>query len=594
QEQKSGMARPPQPMGVASDSYFKPGPMTILPLRRLFIERQVQPEMLTFTETREVVALFDIFFDHVNMHCNLFDHDFHTPSLVCSRSPFLLTTSGCSLPPLLSHSHPIPPRSRYSRLFAYARITVCAIASRHYAPRPELHAKLSDLARKLAFSVPAKGYKSVEIVQAYLLLTLWGCGPVERYEQDRTWLVLGLAIRMATDLNLHRKTTTASQPTEEGRARDHEVHNRERTWLVCYALDRSASAQMGKPSSVREDHIIRNAVQWARTSALVTPGDVSIVCYVELQRILSRAIDLLYSDTNTTSGLLVDADYLVIVKMIDRQIENWYTTMYSSEWVEGFPNENTRAVFRFYGSYAMLVVNSFGLQDALERTPTNIPHFFARRRARSNTRDSHFVFGTYAVLSLLKLIRPEFPASLETEEDTLALVRSVADVFDGVAAGPLHTPALYSVFLRALLAARTEKAHAPPPSQPHDADSDPAATLGQAEVERGERARGPECEAAADGVRRVSLASTRRLTQAVYSDPNMLPHPGMGGPVRQPDDGPVLHVVDQMIQEIAREFRFTVEEVQEFYDRCGAMDRTRARFKKMRETLNMMDDDDDR
>ena len=35
-----------------------PGPMTILPLRRLFIERQVQPEMLSFVTTEEVVALF--------------------------------------------------------------------------------------------------------------------------------------------------------------------------------------------------------------------------------------------------------------------------------------------------------------------------------------------------------------------------------------------------------------------------------------------------------------------------------------------------------------------------------------------------------
>lgn len=72
---------------------------------------------------------------------------------------------------------------------------VCAVASRFYTERPELHAKLSDLSRKLAFSVPAQGYKSVEIVQAYLLNTLWGCGPVERYEQDRTWMLLGMAIR---------------------------------------------------------------------------------------------------------------------------------------------------------------------------------------------------------------------------------------------------------------------------------------------------------------------------------------------------------------------------------------------------------------
>jgi hypothetical protein len=45
-------------LGVASDNYFKPGPINILPLRRLYIERQVQPEMLSFVSTDEVVALF--------------------------------------------------------------------------------------------------------------------------------------------------------------------------------------------------------------------------------------------------------------------------------------------------------------------------------------------------------------------------------------------------------------------------------------------------------------------------------------------------------------------------------------------------------
>jgi hypothetical protein len=130
---------------------------------------------------------------------------------------------------------------------------VCAISSKFYTVRPELHARLTELAKKLAFSVPAQGYKSVEIVQAYLLLTLYGCGAVERYEMDKTWLLLGMAIRMATDLNLHRKTAVTSQDTPEGRARDKEVHNRERTWILCFCLDRSSSAHMGKPYSVQEE-----------------------------------------------------------------------------------------------------------------------------------------------------------------------------------------------------------------------------------------------------------------------------------------------------------------------------------------------------
>ncbi|KAJ6519634.1 hypothetical protein C8R45DRAFT_852716 [Mycena sanguinolenta] len=46
-----------------------------------------------------------------------------------------------------------------------------------------------------------------------------------------------------------------------------------------------------------------------------------------------------------------------------------------------------------------------------------------------------------------------------------------------------------------------------------------------------------------------------------------------------------MHVVDQAIGQIAADFRFTVQEVQAYYDRCGEMERTRARFQDMRALL---------
>jgi len=48
---------------------------------------------------------------------------------------------------------------------------------------------------------------------------------------------------------------------------------------------------------------------------------------------------------------------------------------------------------------------------------------------------------------------------------------------------------------------------------------------------------------------------------------------------------PSLHVIDQGIRQIARDHRFTVEEVQEYYDKCGEMALTQSRFQKMREEL---------
>ncbi|KAF9480076.1 hypothetical protein BDN70DRAFT_878123 [Pholiota conissans] len=46
-----------------------------------------------------------------------------------------------------------------------------------------------------------------------------------------------------------------------------------------------------------------------------------------------------------------------------------------------------------------------------------------------------------------------------------------------------------------------------------------------------------------------------------------------------------MHVIDRGIRDIAKDYRFTVEEVQEFYDKCGEMHITRNRFQRMRAEL---------
>ncbi|KAI0335379.1 hypothetical protein GY45DRAFT_1317337 [Cubamyces sp. BRFM 1775] len=54
-----------------------------------------------------------------------------------------------------------------------------------------------------------------------------------------------------------------------------------------------------------------------------------------------------------------------------------------------------------------------------------------------------------------------------------------------------------------------------------------------------------------------------------------------------------MHVIDQAVHDIAKEFRFLVEEVQEYYDKCGDPERTRNRFKKVREVINALKDEDE-
>ncbi|KZT36639.1 hypothetical protein SISSUDRAFT_1071465 [Sistotremastrum suecicum HHB10207 ss-3] len=458
-DSSSAMSDPSRKIGIANERYFKPGPMTLLPMRRRFIEQQVQPEMLSFVSTNEVLELFKLFFEHINHHCCLLVPEYHTPSFVCSRSPFLLTT-------------------------------ICAIASK-YSPTTAIHhERLTNLAKHLAFDVPQKGYKSLEIVQAYLLLTLWGYGHADMYEHDTTWLLLGMAIRTATDLNLHRKLPETSG-TREGIQSAVELHNRERTWILCFVLDRSISAQLGKPHTIQEDYIIRNVSTWWRKPVAV-PLDSGLAAYAELQMIIARSLELLYSGTDTPSGLQADCNYLLVTKSLESQLmvlrDQWalHTSHRNkSKAPDDQPIDDVKTfwnvIARFYYHYTLLLLYSFGLQDAVERTPINLGHFYSKCHSAAKacvlvvrdelgplgflrySPDSHFVQCSYAVLTLLKLLRPEFNNFHDGDTETLQLVRDIAVLLEQIAVGSYHTPALYSSFLKGLIATREAQM-----SQAHD------------------------------------------------------------------------------------------------------------------------------
>lgn len=246
---------------------------------------------------------------------------------------------------------------------------------------------------------------------------------------------------MATDLSLHRKIALGAE--EDVPNREAEIQNRERTWILCFALDRSLSATMGKPYTIREEwvvflhnHVCRRLTEY-RSSIIRSvdklceaPGaiysDIAIAGYAGLQRIVSRSLDLLYSNVEGGTGLHDTLDYMLIIRTFEDQI---YESMHRFTSGAALPHANEHAVFaqytklmgEFYMNYTLLVLNSFGLQNALQAAPVNIGHFFARVYTSAMncallvrdqmgplgflkySPDSHCVQISYAVLSLLKV-----------------------------------------------------------------------------------------------------------------------------------------------------------------------------------------------
>jgi transcriptional regulatory protein LEU3 len=73
-------------------------------------------------------------------------------------------------------------------------LVVCACASRHYTQRPGLHHLLIDIARDAAAEALIFEAKSVEMVQAFLLLSVYPV-PQKKWTDNRSWVFMGVAIR---------------------------------------------------------------------------------------------------------------------------------------------------------------------------------------------------------------------------------------------------------------------------------------------------------------------------------------------------------------------------------------------------------------
>ena len=98
---------------------------------------------------------------------------------------------------------------------------------------------------------------------------------------------------------------------------------------------------MGKPYTLREDFIVRNACEasWHQ-QRFSLPSDRPLSAYVVLQQIMSRAIDSIYSSTTTVSGLRQDCDCkahssrqstilmdvdMLIVRSAHEELRRWLT-----------------------------------------------------------------------------------------------------------------------------------------------------------------------------------------------------------------------------------------------------------------------------
>lgn len=78
---------------------------------------------------------------------------------------------------------------------------VCAVASRYYSEKSQVYPVAMHFAKSSAATALIDGWKSVELCQAYILMATYAV-PARRWEEDRSWLYTGLAIRYVSIYSL--------------------------------------------------------------------------------------------------------------------------------------------------------------------------------------------------------------------------------------------------------------------------------------------------------------------------------------------------------------------------------------------------------
>jgi hypothetical protein len=159
---------------------------------------------------------------------------------------------------------------------------------------PEVQAGLNkELTSVFANRIMVQGEKSLELVQALQLSTLWYYPP-EHFEELKFYQLVHIAAVMALDIGL-------GKPNKPGKAGavaaglfrdnqwrrqpfpDSESVESRRAWLCCYFLCCNTSMGLRRPNLIRWTHYMAECVKVLETSPDAYPSDLNFCAWVSLR-----------------------------------------------------------------------------------------------------------------------------------------------------------------------------------------------------------------------------------------------------------------------------------------------------------------------
>ncbi|KAH9932880.1 uncharacterized protein B0H18DRAFT_984430 [Fomitopsis serialis] len=401
--------------------------------------RTSQPAILQsgLFSSRDVAALFDLYYDRLHTCFAILDPRLHTPQYLMSKSPLLFTM-------------------------------ILAVASRHWQCRPKLHQLAMAYACEAVAQTLIDSCHCIETCQAYILMTVYPA-PFQRWSENRNWLLIGAAVRISHYLRLD------FPPPPE--LPERERLNRIRTWFHIMTADTSHCIQRGKtPVKPRKDYVDQIFDIWYRCSSLNSPYDIYSAAYLDIMQLVSPLLDDIRVDMSNPD--IWQPDVLALVRECDHKIServsHWQQRIMehhtSANWAVR-AERDTRLTLVTYCQ--RLTVLGAGVHWSLMKGITLAPDIFhssvqiARAILSIHVEqlypighlryaiEPQYLHTTYSAAFLLNLLDPCFDSLVDPalRESILNDVRSLIRIWSSadVALDKLHYPFIYARFLLSLL-----------------------------------------------------------------------------------------------------------------------------------------------
>ncbi|KAI4205932.1 MAG: hypothetical protein LQ350_000117 [Teloschistes chrysophthalmus] len=225
-----------------------------------------------------------------------------------------------------------------------------------------------EIMRTFADKIVYRGEKSLELIQALQVVTIWSW-PEENRELQ-TYQLIHMAAVMAIDLGLGKRIKSDREPSQslwreysrtKATAQAIEGPDSWRAWLGCYLLCASASMGLRRPNLIRWTSQMDDCLESLKTSPDNLPSDSVLVDLIRLQRLADDVGNQISLDDSSHTGIS-DIKTQYALKGFERQMRDW-------EQQASKQANSTPLTFNFHVANLYMHELAMHLDQSLEQAP---------------------------------------------------------------------------------------------------------------------------------------------------------------------------------------------------------------------------------